>query len=208
MIRLGCDPFGILIPTLEVLRFYYEVSTNLAHVIFSGALKHNLESVINIDKTGYHSEEKRFFLGLRKNYIDEEGWVLARILNSPLAWKAVSTVHDELMKQTLNGNFGYVKTAFTFSGFTDITARYKKIKSSDDQWRYLVLSLEYCTAAFPFKNLTLYRDNDGRGANLEMDIPNSLKKQLILSLKSLKKVKVIVYFKAKKSQIKRSAEKC
>ncbi len=77
------DPFGILIPVIEVIRFYYALSTHLSHAIFSGAFKHNLSSLINSGNSGNIKEESRCIVHLRKHISDEEGWLIGRILNAP-----------------------------------------------------------------------------------------------------------------------------
>jgi hypothetical protein len=47
------DPYGVLIPMAEIVRFYYATSTDLAHALFSGAFRHDLHSLINTEKSGY-----------------------------------------------------------------------------------------------------------------------------------------------------------
>ncbi len=180
------DPYGILIPMMELLRFYYAVSSNLSHAIFSGALKHDLDSIVHVERTDYIMEERRFLLGLRQHITDEEGWVIARILNSREAWVACSQIHDNLIKQTLNSNFTHIETRFPFIGDTDLQARYKPIKSYGDKWRHLVLALEFCSGSFPYDDLTIIRDNDGGKADPDTDLP-SIEKKPINRGKSLSK---------------------
>ncbi len=164
------DPYGILIPMMELIRFYYAVSTKIAHAIFTGALKHDLDSIINSARTGYLEHEDRFQVGLRKHITDEESWVLARIIQSSEAWNACSTIHDDLMRQTINNDFAHIKTNFPFTGITNLTVRRKRIKSIGDEiWRDLVLSIQYCDGPFPFKHLTIVRDNDGTSVKSETD---------------------------------------
>jgi hypothetical protein len=170
------DPFGILVPMAELVRFYYAVSTDLADVVFSGDLKHNLQSVLNMEHTWSEPEDDREVIGLRQRFSDEDGWVLARIMNSPEAWAGATAVHDEMLKNRFNGKPSHIESAFPFSGLTNLTARCKLIPTKDPKiWRYLVLSLVRCTAAFPFRHLTVYRDNDNR-AEEGKDKPDNEKK--------------------------------
>ena len=171
------DPFGILIPAMEVLRFYYAASSNLSHAIFSGAFTHDLDSIVHTDRTDYLPEEKRFLLGLRQHMLDEEGWIIARILHSDEAWRGCTRIHDYLMKQSLNSDFTHIETNFPFFGHTNLQARCKQIRSyGDNKWRTLILSLESCTGPLPYKELTVIRDNSGDPADPETDIPNEQKK--------------------------------
>lgn len=167
------DRFGILIPMVEVLRFYYAVSTNLSHFVFSGNIKHNLGSVLREDRCIYDDGLDEVVLGIRQHVTDDESWHLARMLNSTIAYSACCRVHDHLIKDSINNDFPHVKTGFPFEGYTDLSVTCKRIRSpGDGKWRYLVLSLNYCTADFPFKDLTVIRDNDGSQAvDSSEDIP-------------------------------------
>ncbi|WP_127025288.1 hypothetical protein [Rheinheimera mangrovi] len=177
-VQYNSDPYGILIPMAELVRFYYAVSTDLANVIFSGALKHDIDSVLNTENTWLEPENDRAVIGLRQRFSDEDGWILARIMNSPEAWKGATRVHDEMLKQRQNRKAAHFETSFPFSGETNLVARCKLIPTSDpSRWRYLVMSLVQCSAAFPFKYLTVMRDNDNNRANAETDKPDSEKRE-------------------------------
>ncbi len=166
------DPFGILIPVIEVIRFYYALSTHLSHAVFSGAFKHNINSLINPQNSGYIKEESRCILHLRKHITDEEGWVIGRILKSKEAFYGANQPFDDIMQNSINYRWIHVSSAFPFTGFTNLTARTKNICSiTEDGWKTLILELKYCTASFPFENATFPRDNDN---NTETDPNNRL----------------------------------
>jgi hypothetical protein len=166
------DPFGILVPMIEIIRFYYALSTHLSHAIFSGAFKHNLNSLINPENSGNINEESRCILHLRKHISDEEGWVIGRILNSTEAFQGANQPFDDILQNSINNKWIHVTSAFPFLGSTNLTARTKRIRSiTEDGWKTLILSLEHCTASFPFENATFPRDNDN---NREKDPNNKL----------------------------------
>jgi hypothetical protein len=176
-VRQDGDPFGYLIPMMELLRFYYAVSSKLSHIIFSGDFTHNLSSIVNEERIKYLTEEKRFLLGLRQHLDDEDSWTISRILHSEQAWNGCTEVHNQLMKQSLNNDLIHIKTRFPFEGCTDLRARGKFIPTHEDgKWRFLALSLEHCSAPFPFENLTIIRDNDNSKAPAESDILDKDKK--------------------------------
>lgn len=173
----GGDPYGILIPMAELVRFYYAVSTDLADVIFSGDLKHNLHAVLNMEHTWSEPEEQREIIGLRQRFSDQDGWILARILNSPEAWLGATAVHDAMLKNRLNGVLAHIESNFPFAGSTNLIARCKMLPTVvPNKWRYLVLSLVRCSAVFPFRHLTVYRDNDNNRAKDSEDKPDEEKK--------------------------------
>ncbi|WP_417703433.1 hypothetical protein [Rheinheimera aquimaris] len=176
-IKYGGDPYGILIPMAELVRFYYAVSTDLADVIFSGDLKHNLHSVLNMEHTWSEPEEQREVIGLRQRFSDQDGWILARTINSPEAWSGATAVHDAMLKNSLNGVAAHIESNFPFAGSTNLSARCKMLPTVDpNKWRYLVLSLVRCSASFPFRHLTVYRDNDNNRAKDGEDKPDNEKK--------------------------------
>lgn len=171
------DPFSILIPVMELVRFYYAISTNLSHALFSGAFKNNPDSIINVSRTYYRTEDDRFFLGLRQHVTDEEGWIIARILHSKEAFLACGKIHDAVLKNAINHNYVHIESDFPFTGLTNLEAKVKWIRQSDDSpWRCLVLSLERCSAPLPYSELTVIRDNDGTGAKSDTDRPEEEKK--------------------------------
>lgn len=174
------NPYGILIPAIELIRFYYAISTNLAQAVFSGVFRYGLDSIVHTDRTGYVEAEDRILLGLRQQVTDEEGWVIARILHSPIANNSCLSIYDDFLLQAANElSFINVKAGFPFQGLTTLQARVKPIpfeQAGVTKWLYLVLSLESCSAPMPYSELTVIRDNDGGKANSAADIPENEKK--------------------------------
>lgn len=145
------DPYGVLIPMSEIVRFYYATSTDLAHALFSGAFRHDLHSLINTEKSGYVQAEDNCVLKLRQHLEDEDGWIIGRILTSKEAWHGATLLHDTLMKESANHRRVHMETTFPFSGATNLTVHFKPIMSMG-RWRHLVFAIDCCTAPFPFKN--------------------------------------------------------
>lgn len=171
------DPYSILIPAMELIRFYYAVSSNLAHALFSGALQHNLDSIINTDRTWYRAEDDRVFLGLRQHVTNEEGWVIARILHSKNAAESCRKIYDSAVKDMINKKYIHATSGFPFVGSTNLRARVEPLPSPDNsKRRHLVLSLVHCTALMPYSELTVIRDNNADQANPATDIPEDQKK--------------------------------
>jgi len=82
---------------------------------------------------------------------------------------------------------------FPFAGATDLTAIIKRMPSSDNRWRFLVLSLLHCTAKFPFDKLTYGRDNDNRKPeDPESDNPDELKRPAFPTPKSHAQADIVV----------------
>ncbi|MDN3432566.1 MULTISPECIES: hypothetical protein [unclassified Pseudoalteromonas] len=174
------DPYGILIPVMELIRFYYAVSTDTSHIVFSGDLKHQPQNVINTKKCGFDEGEKRCILHLRQYLSDEDGWIIGRALICKEAWLGFTLPHDTIMKHSLNTKFLHPQSAFPFSGSSNLKVRGKFIPAKDELsksgWRYLVLGITHCTALFPFEHLTADRDNNNNQAEGENKINDGDKK--------------------------------
>lgn len=176
VIKWKDDPYGIIIPVLEVVRFYYAVSSKLSKTIFFGSFRHDIESIVNPSLTGIDLEKKHAFLKLRKNFSNEDGYVIARILFNAVANRGAKLVHDSIIQQSLaDSKWLHPETSFPFEGVTKLVARVKPMKVAEDKWRYIVFALESCTGEFPYKTLTPDRDNNADQANEETDIPDELK---------------------------------
>ena len=176
------DPFGIIIPVAEIIRFYYAVSTDMAQAIFSGTFRYNLDSIVG-ENSRYDAANKLYFLELNKYFSDEDGWVIARILNSPEANHGAMLIHDSLLKASAMGSPMSPETIFPFSGKTTLMFRRKKIQSFGKKWRRLVYSLVRCTANFSFEQLMIDRENCSKQANPETDLPEEEKKIAYLGKK-------------------------
>jgi len=177
------DPYGVLIPMAEIARFYYATSTDLAHALFAGAFRHDLNSLINTTESGYSEDTDSCVLRLRQHLEDEDGWIIGRILHSEEAWHGATLLHDTLMKDSVNLRRVHMETCFPFGGATNLAVQYKPIMSMG-KWRHLVFAIERCTAPFPFENLTILRDNDNRQADPSTDLPDEEKRPAFMQVAS------------------------
>jgi len=169
------DPYSILIPVAEVIRFYYAISTNLAKIAFLGSYETNFDQIIG-ERCGFDSKTKILIIHLRQWLYDNEGWVLGRILRDKNAQQGFFQIHRSLVKQSVGKYHQPMpETNFPFQGKTDWAARCLSF-TSGGKVRTLILELLRCTAPFPFSNLVVIRDNDGRQASPETDLPESNKR--------------------------------
>ena len=169
------DPYSIIIPVAEVIRFYYAISTNLAKIAFLGSYETNFDQIIG-ERCGFDSKTKILIIHLRQWLYDNEGWVLGRILRDKNAQQGFFQIHRSLVKQSVGKYHQPMpETNFPFQGKTDWAARCLSF-TSGRKVRTLILELLRCTAPFPFSNLVVIRDNDGRQASPETDLPESNKR--------------------------------
>ncbi|MBV1775074.1 hypothetical protein KSF73_05025 [Burkholderiaceae bacterium DAT-1] len=171
------DPYGIIIPVAEIIRFYYATSTDLAKAIFAGDFRHELDTIVNPAECGYIEQEKRCILKLRKEFADADAWIIGRVLNSPEAFNGAALVHDSMIKQAVQSKPRlYPEVAFPFSGETNLRVRMKAMKTPDEKrWRFIVFALEHCSGPFPFSAITCYRDNSNLRPEEGKDLPDDQK---------------------------------
>ena len=101
---------------------------------------------------------------------------MGRILRDKNAQQGFFQIHRSLVKQSVGKYHQPMpETNFPFQGKTDWAARCLSF-TSGGKVRTLILELLRCTAPFPFSNLVVIRDNDGRQASPETDLPESNKR--------------------------------
>lgn len=180
-IEYNGDPYGILLPVAEAIRFYYAVSTDLAHVVFNGALQLDRNSVIDISFSGMLRDTEQMVLRLRQWLADDDGWIIGRMIADPLAEAGVARIYDSLMRNSANSRAAYPECSLPFEGTTAWHARGVSFAVEGQQARrWLIFELRSCSAPFPFRELEIVRDNDGRRADPETDLAEE-EKQLTWS---------------------------
>jgi hypothetical protein len=173
------DPFGILVPAMEVIRFYYVPSTALAHVMFRGLLQPtSIRKVLNPVISGLLDVDgKRRMVIARSMYMSNNDCViLGRILGDANAFAGAGQIHDSLLKAAANGKSPFARSNFPFRGTVNWTARVVNSSPQPDKPRWLILEIERCNGALPFDELAVAPDNDNQKANPETDLPDNEKK--------------------------------
>lgn len=163
----GGDPAGIIVPAIELIRFYYANSTRLAKAVFNGEFVHAPSNIYDPEYTGL--DGKLAVVCRRQHFSNNDCWSIARILNSPVAFDCVRRVNDSMIRDFSNTGRANPESSFPFSGPTQLTALCKKVGYAPARW--LVLSLVSCSAPFPYDDLLVIADNDNRQADPETDLP-------------------------------------
>src|SRR5271157_133969 len=165
------DPYAVMVPTAEIIRFYYDPSTRLAQALFWGEY-HNM---FNADRSGVFKEGV-VRVHLRRWLEDEDSWTLARYICSPLMQSEVSELYRNLQVYQINSpNLisqpdQALRCGFPFAGPTTIQGICLRLPgpTPDGPPRWLVLRIERCSAPFPFDLVIVDRDNSSaRGPNVE-----------------------------------------
>ena len=156
---------GIIIPVIEIIRFYYACSTRLAHLTFS-----NPEEITKISYA-IDNETDKVVIKLPQQYTDQEAFILARILTSDIALSGLFQIKNSLIKIGFNEQpTTLLSTNFPFINSTNLMVRGIKIVD-----RFLVT--EICSCSAPFPDISVDRSNDNRKGDKKTDIPDDKKKE-------------------------------
>lgn len=172
------DPYAILLPVAEAIRFYYAVSTDLAHIVFSGGFHLDLNRIINTADFGIVPGTERMYIKRRRWLADADGWIIGRVLGSPLAAAGVSRVYDSLLRSVANATSAFPECGLPFEGRVQWRARGVRISRGNDQgFRFLIHELLRCSAPYPFRELHVDADNNSDPADdPDKDLPEEEKK--------------------------------
>lgn len=165
------DDAGIIIPVIELIRFYYCRSTRLTKSVFDGDFVHAPFTIYDPNYTG--KDKNIATVCRRQDVSDDDCWTIARILNSQAAFDGVRRVNDSMIRDFANIGQANPESIFPFSGTTSLKALCKKIGNAPSRW--LVLSLISCSAPFPYDELQVIADNDGRSADTDTDVADQNK---------------------------------
>lgn len=171
------DPYAILLPVAEAIRFYYAVSTDLAHITFSGGLQRSPNDIYDASLTGMLCERSRMVVRLREWLSDDDAWIIGRSLVSPVARAGMALVYGSLAKNSVNQRPMFPVCGLPFEGPTRWKARGRMLPGPvPGPKRFLIFELLRCTSSFPFDELEVMRTNDSTKAPEETDLPEEEKR--------------------------------
>ncbi len=163
-VRVGDDPFGLIIPAGVLAYFYFGgVSTRLAQAYFTGRLDQfydRRESYFLPDGSGVYQ------IRPAADISDADCWVIARIIaskaNSPER-RAFFRFHSSLVRANVNREPLAPKALFPFEGPSQLTVLGKPINILDADGkialrRFLVHRIITCSAKLPFERISVLRN--------------------------------------------------
>ncbi len=154
------DPIGLLIPAIEVIRFYYIYSSYSARALFFGEYGNLLSTPPVIDPVSKNVKiELHWFAKLA------DAWLLARYAASPLMRQRAQRIHEWVQLETIN-RFASIPSCpsfFPFDGQTTLSVYGKSIVGDDGVTRFLAIKLNRCTASMPFADVTVEVEDKPKG---------------------------------------------
>lgn len=141
----------IVIPCMEMIRFYFGSSSSLLHRLFSSQIGFDfLWKAVHLNQQTGH-----LHLKLANGISGASASDIGRIALNQDARHAARMIFDTCLLMLLPGNPVYPYTGFPFTGKTDLIASGKWLSyGAEANSTFIVYRLESCSHPFPFLSLT------------------------------------------------------
>ena len=150
----------LVIPAMELIRFYFGASSKLLSTLFRTDLKRDLlyERVNMDDTTGY------MFLDLAVGMPYASASDIARIAGNPNAWAAALYVGLSCLKGSVEQKVAFPAAKFPFRGRTDLQVHGQWLsRGTRARQIFIVNRIVSCSHPFPFQKLTFNLDGPSQG---------------------------------------------
>lgn len=149
------DGRRIIIPCIELIRFYFGSSSQLLHRLFSAELTPNMlwQNKSFNPPTGW------LRLKLAQGIFGNAASDIGRIANSPQAWRAAAKIFSSCRRASVARELVYPCTGFPFEGKTTLKMSGVWLPLGDvPAQTFCVFRLRSCTHPFPFTSLTYFAE--------------------------------------------------
>ena len=156
------DSRRIIIPCIELIRFYFGSSSNLIAKLFQPPL----ERKSLYSNAQYDRSSGRLTLELAHHISGASAADIARIHQSKTAWHAALQISTSILAASLNKQEIHPQGLFPFEGFTDLIAAGKWLSFEDNpRATFIVYNLRTCSHPFPFRSLRYETKKKSNEAN-------------------------------------------
>lgn len=140
----------MIIPCLELVRFYFGSSSNLLSRLFLPPLKReSLFSSAMLDP-----KTRKLQIDLAERMSGASAADIGRIAMNPVAAHAARIIGASCLRASTSGQLIYPQALFPFEGTTDLIVSGKWLSHGDaPRSTFLVYSLRSCAHPFPFRSL-------------------------------------------------------
>lgn len=146
----------LLVPCMELIRFYFGSSSNLLQRLFTAPLR--AETLWTSKR--FNPENRHLHLVLANRLSGMSAADIGRVAESGLAWRAAAGVYASCQKAAAQRHPVHPYTGFPFEGTTDLEASGIWLPFGDQiDATFLVYRLRSCSFPFPFRSLS-YQASD------------------------------------------------
>jgi len=140
----------MLIPCMEMIRFYFGSSSKLINRLFTPPLA--AEALYT--KAEFDHSKGRLILDLAEGMSGASAADIGRIHRDPLAWRAAKLMGASLLKMTPGAEATFPQAVFPFEGKTTLVAAGKWLSYAGvENATFIVFNLRSCSYPFPFRSL-------------------------------------------------------
>lgn len=160
----------LLVPCMELIRFYFGSSSNLLQRLFTAPL--TAERLWA--KKRFNAENRHLHLVLASRLSGVSAADIGRVAESGFAWRAAAGIYASCQKATAQRHPVYPYTGFPFEGTTDLVATGMWLPLGEREGStFLAYRLLSCSHPFPFRSLSYeasdrkLRSNRAEGVSAE-----------------------------------------
>ncbi len=140
----------LVVPCMELIRFYFGSSSELLSRLFMPPL--NRQQLYT--KAAWCHRRKRLTLTLAEGLPAASATDIARVAGDEYAWRAAMLVPSSCLRASVAGRDVFPQAVFPFEGITNLPATGQWLSRGDGpQGTFLVYQLQSCSYRFPFAAL-------------------------------------------------------
>lgn len=179
------DGRRLVIPCMELIRFYFGSSGSLLRKLFLPPLER--KSLYSNDQIA--NWDKALNIELGEGISGASAADIARIACVKAAWNAAAMVGHSILKCAASGTQMYPQTFFPFEGKTTLTASGKWLSfGGKPNQTFVVFSLRSCSAEFPFRSLRYELKGSARkqlkSSAQDLNVPNGQNSKVVKGAKT------------------------
>ncbi|HCT5749959.1 MULTISPECIES: hypothetical protein [Pseudomonas] len=158
-IRQGDDPYSLIIPAAEVLRFFYATSDSFTRALFDGSILDPHGNLFYEEKLDEHGTGSMM---LRKKVRDADARYLSRFAFSPYAMKQAKNLHLRWAVRNATENHAFVSVIPPIDVEAETAFLYRQIETPG-RTRKLITKILSCKCPPPCQRLLTGRETDAKG---------------------------------------------
>lgn len=145
------DGKRMIVPCMELIRFYFGTSSNVLHKLFTGLLR---EEMLWREKS-FDPATGHLHLKLASRISGASASDIGRIALSKEAWRSAAGIYASCVTATSQKRTAYPYTGFPFAGPTtlQVSGRWLSFAGEADS-TFVVYRLQSCSHRFPFETLS------------------------------------------------------
>lgn len=157
-VLVSLDDVRLVIPGVELIRFYFGSSSQLLQRLFTGPL----EPGRLWEEQHYNEETQHLHLKLADRLSGYSAADIGRLALSSTAMKAAASIYQHCVASTSQRATPFPYMGFPFIGRTDLSATGIWLSwNQQPKATFLVFHLDSCSYPFPFKSLTYEAGDQG-----------------------------------------------